>query len=124
LRGSTVLLDFWTTWCGPCIAEMPALNELHADLAGQPGIVFLSVNADAVTTGGDAEAVRTMAENAALAYPILFDEAETSLVARFGVRGYPTKLLVEPDGTVRELGMGGGVERIRALLAERGFLAP
>ncbi|MEM9997543.1 MAG: redoxin domain-containing protein [Bacteroidota bacterium] len=124
LRGSTVLLDFWTTWCGPCIAEMPALNELHADLVGQPGVVFLSVNADAVTTGGDDEAARTMAENAALAYPILFDEAETSLVARFGVRGYPTKLLVEPDGTVRELGMGGGVESIRALLAERGFLAP
>lgn len=103
LRGQTVLLDFWATWCAPCIAEIPTLVAFQHEMAGHDDFAFLSVNADAVTSGDSAEAVRAFIEEHGVSYPVLYDEAGRSLVEAFGVRGYPWKFLIEPDGTVRNV---------------------
>jgi thiol-disulfide isomerase/thioredoxin len=46
LRGKVVFLNFWATWCPPCIAEMPSINELHQKLQGNSDVVFLMVDVD------------------------------------------------------------------------------
>lgn len=46
LKGKVVFLNFWATWCPPCIAEMPAINELHKKFSGNNNIVFVMVDAD------------------------------------------------------------------------------
>lgn len=46
LRGKVVLINFWATWCPPCIAEMPALNQLYASMQQNPNLVFITVDAD------------------------------------------------------------------------------
>jgi thiol-disulfide isomerase/thioredoxin len=46
LKGKVVFINFWATWCPPCIAELPAINELHKQLTGNKNIVFLLVDAD------------------------------------------------------------------------------
>ncbi|ANH82697.1 hypothetical protein A8C56_18475 [Niabella ginsenosidivorans] len=45
-RNKVVFINFWATWCPPCIAEMPAINDLYAKLKNNPNILFLLVNAD------------------------------------------------------------------------------
>jgi len=46
LHGKVVFLNFWATWCPPCIAEMPAINQLHQKLAADKRIVFITVDVD------------------------------------------------------------------------------
>jgi thiol-disulfide isomerase/thioredoxin len=46
LRGKVVFINFWATWCPPCRAEMPALNELYEQFKGDNRIVFLFMNED------------------------------------------------------------------------------
>lgn len=46
LRGKVVFLNFWATWCPPCIAEMPGINDLYQDLNKLPDLVFILVDAD------------------------------------------------------------------------------
>ena len=46
LRGKVVFLDFWATWCPYCIAELPAINELHQKLAANKDIVFIMADVD------------------------------------------------------------------------------
>jgi thiol-disulfide isomerase/thioredoxin len=46
LKGKVVFLNFWATWCPPCIAEMPSINKLHIRYEGQNDVVFLMVDVD------------------------------------------------------------------------------
>ncbi len=46
LKGKVVFLNFWATWCPPCLAEMPSINKLHAQFKDDPDFVFLLIDAD------------------------------------------------------------------------------
>lgn len=46
LKGKVIFLNFWATWCPPCLAEMPAVNKLHNQFANDSGVVFILVDAD------------------------------------------------------------------------------
>jgi thiol-disulfide isomerase/thioredoxin len=46
LRGKVIFLNFWATWCPPCLAEMPAINKLHQQFKDDPNVVLLMVDAD------------------------------------------------------------------------------
>lgn len=115
LRGSAVLLEFWATWCGPCRAQIPHLNELHGTYA-ERGLVVLGVN-----FGEQQAVVEPFVKANAIAYPIGFDGAAAK---RYGVRGIPQAFLIDPDGTIVWAGhpakvAAGDIER--ALVAARPF---
>jgi thiol-disulfide isomerase/thioredoxin len=94
LRGKTVVVNFWATWCEPCREEMPSLERLRAQLAGRPFEVV------AVNVGESPERVARFARDVPVTFPILYDREGTSARA-WKVRGYPTSFVVGPDGRIR-----------------------
>jgi len=92
LRGSAVLLEFWATWCGPCRAQIPHMNELHATYASR-GLVVL-----AVAFNEKEAVVAPFAKANAMAYPIGIEDG--SAAKAFGIQGIPHAVLVDPNGVI------------------------
>ena len=113
-RGRVVLLNFWATWCPPCVEEMPDLQQVADDL-GPQGVTVLGLSADV----GDPEHVTTFLHRHHITYPVII--ADESTVSAYGVTMLPTTFLIDQQGLVRHryLGPRGRrflAEDIRALL--------
>ncbi len=94
LRGKYVLIDFWGTWCAPCIAEMPkvkAYKEKYADK-----LVILGVN-----NGDTMEKIIKFVEPKGYDWAqILSDNGTDDLVLKLNVAGFPTKFILSPEGEI------------------------
>ncbi|MEX2642982.1 MAG: TlpA disulfide reductase family protein [Acetobacterales bacterium] len=94
-RGRLVLVNLWATWCAPCVREMPSLDALQAELAGE-GLTVLPVSLDR----GGAQVVRPFYEEHGLEnLPVLADRTG-GLFRTFAVRGVPTSVLIGREGQV------------------------
>lgn len=96
-RGKVVVLDFWYRGCGWCIRAMPQINQVVGDFKGQT-VAVLGINSDA-----NVEDARFVADKMALAYPTLLGP---TVAESYGVRGFPTLILIGKDGTVRGVHVG------------------
>lgn len=94
LRGQPFLLNFWATWCPPCDAEMPALQELH-DQPGAAGLRVIAVNMQETP-----DTVVTYLASKGLSFPVLLD-AEGALAAQLDVTYLPTTFFVDAEGIIR-----------------------
>ena len=92
-RGEVVLLNFWATWCVPCLAEMPTLEALHQELSDE-GLRIVGISQD---TGG-ADEIRPFAEQLAVTYPLLPDAAFHVSTRYGGISVLPTTIVIDRDG--------------------------
>jgi len=97
LKGRPVLINFWATWCGPCVSEMPALDALAAERAGTP-LQIMAVSEDRKGESVVAPFVRKLGLTK---LPIYLDP-ETKALAAFGSDALPTTVLIDRNG--REIG--------------------
>lgn len=102
-RGKVVLVDFWATWCPPCVASMPALERLHRAYQGR-GFAVLGVDQDP----GDEAGVRAFVAAHDLTFPIAMDPG--TIARDYGAYSFPTSYLVDRQGVVRRVHHGPAVE--------------
>ncbi len=97
-RGKYVLLQFWTTWCGPCHADMPSVR-LVENAYRDKGLVVIGVHDNSMPV----EAIKQDAAKEKLTYPIVVDHPDGRILASYkshGISGYPSYVLIGPDGKV------------------------
>jgi peroxiredoxin len=98
-RGKVVMLNFWATWCPPCLEEMPAMERLyrrHKDA----GFTLVAVSVDA-----DPAKVTPFVREHGLTMPIGLDP-RMELASTYGVRALPSSFLIAPDGQLAALAIG------------------
>lgn len=85
-----IILDFWATWCKPCLKNLPKLEKIYQDYAPQ-GLVVLAINEDGTRS---LSKVEPMANSLGLTFPILIDE-NREVMRKYRVSGLPTTLLID-----------------------------
>ncbi len=112
LHGQTVLIDFWATWCPPCLEELPELNAVSRGLPGKDTSI-LAISVDNLTL----EALGEWLAERDVKYAVAL--GDTDLAGLYGADAFPFHVVIGPDGKVLERLESGfhDREQLRAVLA-------
>jgi thiol-disulfide isomerase/thioredoxin len=123
LKGKVVVIDFWATWCGPCVAEMPTLKKLYAEYKDK-GVEFIGVSLD--NKVGGLEALRAFVAKEGIAWPQYFqgDGWDSKFSASWGINGIPTVFVVDQEGKLFSIEARGQLESMIPELLDRRSSTP
>ena len=101
LKGKVVFINFWATWCAPCVAEMPSINSLYKIYEDNPEVVFVMINVE-----NKEEKVRKFIKKKEFSFPIYLPNA-SQIPKVYESKGIPTTFVIDKDGyiTYKKVGM-------------------
>ncbi|RXI46611.1 TlpA family protein disulfide reductase [Clostridium tetani] len=92
-KGKKVMLNFWATWCGYCVQEMPYMQNIHNETKDKD-IVILAVN-----VGENKDKIKKFMEKKSYDFPVVLDERQ-EVAQNYGVQAFPTTLFIDEEGFV------------------------
>lgn len=132
LKGKIVILDYWATWCGPCVASFPGMQKAMAKYSANPNVVFLFVNTWQNEDNREKVVADFIAEKK-YNFNVLYDTknakdpSKFDVVSAYKVDGIPTKFIIDGEGNIRFKAVGfsgsddGVVKEIDSMIS---LLAP
>lgn len=116
LKGKIVILDFWATWCKPCLASFPAMQTMVNKYKTNPEVQFLFINA---SESGDEKMKRitNFMEETDYTFTVLLDE-DNKVKDSFGITAFPKKVIIGKDGNIKFISTGfDGAENLERELS-------
>jgi len=95
-RGKTVVLNFWATWCAPCVTEIPTFSAFAKE---NPDIPVFGIAVD-----GSRSSLRRAAKSLKISYPVLM--ADSKVKSAYKVSSLPTTVVIDPQGQVKDIHVG------------------
>lgn len=109
LRGKVVVLDFWGTWCPPCVESVPELRNLQKRYSKEPSFMLIGISSD-----HDEEAWRDFTAKNKMVWPQYLDK-DRHVQRAFGVHAFPTYIVIDHEGIVRYQSVGMSWQRSASL---------
>ncbi|MDW8296272.1 MAG: TlpA disulfide reductase family protein [Raineya sp.] len=97
-KGKVVVLDFWATWCGPCVASFPGMKKAADKYKSDANVVFLFI-ATSEEPRNRTERLKRFIEKKKYDFNVLIDDND-AVAGKFGVMGIPMKFVVNPQGNI------------------------
>lgn len=118
LRGQPVIVNFWATWCPPCRAEMPEIEQVWQDYQGQ-NLMILGVNQreNAITVERFKQTVVNMT------FPVLLDTT-AEIANQYGVVALPTTFFIDAEGQIQDVKIGGPMDMAMLMDGVNKILGP
>jgi thiol-disulfide isomerase/thioredoxin len=113
LKGAVVIIDFWATWCPPCVADMPHLKELYAKYHDQ-GVEFIGISLDRPEAEGGLDRLKKFVKDNAIAWPQYYqgDGGRGGFSKSWGIQTIPTVFVVDADGKLYSGSARGKLDEI------------
>jgi len=98
-RGEPVLVNFWASWCGPCIYEMPFIQEVYEEWSAS-GLVVLAIN-----KGESLSTAKDFMQSGNYSFPVLLDISQ-DVALEYNIWGIPTTFFIDKDGIIQAIKVG------------------
>lgn len=101
-KGKTVFLNIWATWCPPCKAEMPHIEELYNEYnKNNEDVIILGVSTPNLGNEGDEKHISQFLKDNEYTFPVLFDN-NADLIYGYSIQSFPSTFIIDKEGYVRE----------------------